>query len=95
MASSVRLFRESDLKYRIGQTIHYKAQTRLWGYNLKDVRRSSEFTDITNRRASARPGSKSEISGRKSHRSATRVGTQAEINFDPADRLARSGRRDR
>ncbi|HEY1402221.1 MAG TPA: M48 family metalloprotease [Terriglobales bacterium] len=38
---------ESDLKYRIGQTIHYKAQTRLWGYNLKDLRRSSEFTDIT------------------------------------------------
>jgi len=38
---------ESDLKYRIGQTLHYKAQTRLWGYNLKDFRRSSEFTDIT------------------------------------------------
>src|SRR5712664_1278095 len=38
---------ESDLKYRIGQTIHYKAQTRLWGYNLRDLRRSSEFTDIT------------------------------------------------
>jgi hypothetical protein len=38
---------ESDLKYRMGQTIHYKAQTRLWGYNLKDLRRSSEFTDIT------------------------------------------------
>ncbi len=37
---------ESDLKYRVGQTIHYKAQTRLWGYNLKDLRRSSEFTDI-------------------------------------------------
>ena len=38
---------ESDLKYRLGQTLHYKAQTRLWGYNLKDLRRSSEFTDIT------------------------------------------------
>jgi Peptidase family M48 len=38
---------ENDLKYRIGQTIHYKAQTRLWGYNLKDFKRSSEFTDIT------------------------------------------------
>jgi hypothetical protein len=37
---------ESDLKYRLGQTLHYKAQTRLWGYNLKDIRRSSEFTDI-------------------------------------------------
>ncbi|MFY9558734.1 MAG: M48 family metalloprotease [Terriglobales bacterium] len=38
---------ESDLKFRIGQTLHYKAQTRLWGYNLKDLRRSSEFTEIT------------------------------------------------
>jgi hypothetical protein len=38
---------ESDLKYRLGQNLHYKAQTRLWGYNLKDLRRNSEFTDIT------------------------------------------------
>ena len=38
---------ESDLRYRLGQTLHYKAQTRLWGYNLKDLRRSSEFTEIT------------------------------------------------
>ncbi|MGB9071702.1 MAG: M48 family metalloprotease [Terriglobales bacterium] len=37
---------ESDLKYRYGATLHYKAQTRLWGYNLKDLRRSSEFTEI-------------------------------------------------
>ncbi len=38
---------ESDAKSRLGQTLHYKAQTRLWGYNLKDLRRSSEFTEIT------------------------------------------------
>jgi len=38
---------ESDLKYRLGQTLRYKAQTRLWGYNLKDFRRNSEFTEIT------------------------------------------------
>jgi hypothetical protein len=38
---------ESDLKYRMGQTLHYKAQTRLWGYNLKDLHRNSEFTEIT------------------------------------------------
>jgi hypothetical protein len=36
---------ESDLKYRLG-SLHYKAQTRLWGYNLKDLRRNSEFTEI-------------------------------------------------
>ncbi|HEX9112018.1 MAG TPA: M48 family metalloprotease [Terriglobales bacterium] len=38
---------ESDLKYRLGQSLYYKAQTRLWGYNLKDLRRNSEFTEIT------------------------------------------------
>jgi hypothetical protein len=38
---------ETDLHYRLGQTLNYKAQTRLWGYNLRDLRRSSEFTDIT------------------------------------------------
>jgi hypothetical protein len=38
---------ESDLKYRLGQTLNYKAQTRLWGYNLRDLRRNSEFTEIT------------------------------------------------
>ena len=38
---------ESDLKYRLGQTLRYKAKTRLWGYNLKDFRRNSEFTEIT------------------------------------------------
>src|ERR1700681_4475171 len=39
---------ESDMRsHLLGQTLHYKAQTRLWGYNLKDLRRSSEFTEIT------------------------------------------------
>src|SRR6202790_5044457 len=38
---------ESDLKYRFGKSLHYKAQTRLWGYSLRDLRRNSEFTDIT------------------------------------------------
>jgi hypothetical protein len=38
---------ESDVRTRLGQTLHYKAQTRLWGYNLKDLRRNSEFTEIT------------------------------------------------
>ena len=38
---------ETDLKSRLGQTLNYKAQTRLWGYNLKDLRRNSEFTEIT------------------------------------------------
>ena len=38
---------ESDQKSRLGQSLYYKAQTRLWGYNLRDLRRNSEFTEIT------------------------------------------------
>src|SRR5580704_18213932 len=38
---------ESDMKRGLGQTLNYKAQTRLWGYNLQDIRRNSEFTEIT------------------------------------------------
>ncbi|MGA7686339.1 MAG: M48 family metalloprotease [Terriglobales bacterium] len=38
---------ESDLKTSFGQKLNYKAQTRLWGYNLKDFTRNSEFTEIT------------------------------------------------
>lgn len=38
---------ESDLKTSFGQKLNYKAQTRLWGYNLKDYTRNSEFTEIT------------------------------------------------
>jgi hypothetical protein len=37
---------ESNLKYRIGQRLHFKAQTRLWGYNLQKLNRSDEFTQI-------------------------------------------------
>ncbi|MFZ0479442.1 MAG: M48 family metalloprotease [Terriglobales bacterium] len=38
---------ESDVKSRIGQNLYYKAQTRLWGYDLKGFSRNSEFTEIT------------------------------------------------
>ncbi len=38
---------ESDLKTSFGQKVDYKSQTRLWGYNLKDYTRNSEFTEIT------------------------------------------------
>jgi hypothetical protein len=37
---------ESDLKYKMTQTLHFKAQTRLWGYDLKNLGRTSEFTSI-------------------------------------------------
>jgi hypothetical protein len=37
---------ESDLKYRMSQNLHFKAQTRLWGYDLKNLGRTEEFTSI-------------------------------------------------
>ena len=37
---------ESDLKYRMSQNLHFKAQTRLSGYNLKNLGKADEFTAI-------------------------------------------------
>jgi hypothetical protein len=37
---------ESDLKYRMSQNLHFKSQTRLWGYDLKNLGRNEEFTSI-------------------------------------------------
>jgi len=37
---------ESDLKYRMSQNLHFKSQTRLWGYDLKNLGRTEEFTSI-------------------------------------------------
>ena len=37
---------ESDQKYRMTQNLHFKAQTRLWGYDLKNVGKTDEFTAI-------------------------------------------------
>ncbi len=37
---------ESDLKYRISKSLHFRAQTRLWGYDLKALNKNSEFTQI-------------------------------------------------
>jgi hypothetical protein len=37
---------ETDLRYRNTQTLHFKAQTRLWGYDLQRLKRTDEFTQI-------------------------------------------------
>ncbi len=37
---------ESNLKYRMGSAIHFKAQTRLWGYDLQHLRKNEEFAQI-------------------------------------------------
>ncbi len=38
---------ESDLLYRGGHKLHFKAQTRLWGYDLHAAGQGEEFTQIT------------------------------------------------
>src|ERR1022692_760206 len=37
---------ESDVKYGLAKGLHFRAQTRLWGYDLKALNKSSEFTQI-------------------------------------------------
>src|SRR5712692_453068 len=37
---------ESDLHYGMGHNLHFKAQTRLWGYDLQRLGRNEEFTQI-------------------------------------------------
>jgi hypothetical protein len=37
---------ESDLKSGIAKSFHFRAQTRLWGYDLKALTKNSEFTQI-------------------------------------------------
>ncbi|MFZ1009183.1 MAG: M48 family metalloprotease [Candidatus Sulfotelmatobacter sp.] len=37
---------ESDLKTASGRDLHFRAQTRLWGYDLRGLNKNSEFTQI-------------------------------------------------
>lgn len=37
---------ESDFKYGVAKSLHFRAQTRLWGYDLKALNRNEEFTQI-------------------------------------------------
>lgn len=37
---------ESDLQYRLSGALHFKAQTRLWGYDLKGLAKNEEFAQI-------------------------------------------------
>jgi hypothetical protein len=37
---------ESNLKTGLTKTLHFKAQTRLWGYDLKNLGKNEEFTQI-------------------------------------------------
>lgn len=37
---------ETDMKTTLGHALHFRAQTRLWGYDLKGLNKNAEFTQI-------------------------------------------------
>lgn len=37
---------ETNMKTSMGRTLHFRAQTRLWGYDLKALNKNAEFTQI-------------------------------------------------
>jgi hypothetical protein len=37
---------ETDMKTSLGHSLHFRAQTRLWGYDLKGLNKNAEFTQI-------------------------------------------------
>ena len=79
---------ESDLKDFLGNHVRFKSQTRLWGYNLKNVGRQEEFSELTIESPNAiqdqaAPQDRSPIEAQREWQH------QAEINV--VDRLQRTG----
>src|ERR1700726_3894230 len=79
---------ESDLKDFLGNHVRFKSQTRLWGYNLKNVGRQEEFSELTIESPNAiqdqaAPQDRSPIEAQREWQH------QAEINV--VDRLERLG----
>jgi hypothetical protein len=80
---------ESDLKDFLGNQIHFKAQTRLWGYDLTGAGRQEEFSQLTIespdaiQQQNAAPVDRSPIEAEREWQH------QAEINV--VDRLQRTG----
>jgi hypothetical protein len=79
---------ESDLKDFLGNHVRFKSQTRLWGYNLKNVGRQEEFSELTIEspdaiQDQAAPQDRSPIEAQREWQH------QAEINV--VDRLQRTG----
>jgi len=79
---------ESDLRDFLGNHVRFKSQTRLWGYNLKNVGRQEEFSELTIESPNAiqdqaAPQDRSPIEAQREWQH------QAEINV--VDRLQRTG----
>jgi hypothetical protein len=80
---------ESDMKDFLGGHIRFKSQTRLWGYNLKNVGREQEFSELTIESASGIQDQAAQSQDRSPIEAEREWQHQAEVNV--IDRLQRTG----
>jgi hypothetical protein len=80
---------ESDLKEFLGGNIRFKSQTRLWGYDLKNVGHQSEFTELTVESPNINDDAVQQTQDRSPIEAEREWQHQAEINV--LDRLQRTG----
>jgi len=80
---------ESDLKEFLGGNIRFKSQTRLWGYDLKNVGHQSEFTELTVESPTINDEAVQQSQDRSPIEAEREWQHQAEINV--LDRLQRTG----
>src|ERR1700726_337667 len=80
---------ESDMKDFLGSHVRFKSQTRLWGYNLKNVGRQEEFSELTIESPNAVQDQVAQSQDRSPIEAEREWQHQAEINV--LDRLQRVG----
>ncbi|HTR46517.1 MAG TPA: hypothetical protein VMM16_03910 [Verrucomicrobiae bacterium] len=80
---------ENDLKDFMGNHIHFKAQTRLWGYDLKNAGHQQEFSQLTIESPTAIQDQGAALTDRSPIEAEREWQHQAEINV--IDRLQRTG----
>jgi len=80
---------ESNLKEFMGGTVRFKSQTRLWGYNLKNVGRQEEFSELTIESPNAIQDQAAAMTDRSPIEAEREWQHVAEINV--LDRLQRTG----
>jgi hypothetical protein len=80
---------ESDLKEFLGNHVRFKAQTRLWGYDLKNTGREEEFSQLTIEAATAITDQGAAQQDRSPVEAEREWQHQAEINV--LERLQRTG----
>ncbi|MGC1383312.1 MAG: hypothetical protein WA823_06010 [Candidatus Acidiferrales bacterium] len=80
---------ESDLKEFLGGNIRFKSQTRLWGYDLKNVGHQEEFTELTIESPTIQDDATAQAQDRSPIEAEREWQHQAEVNV--LDRLQRTG----